>query len=162
MRCTCNDGLLFHHVSGKSLSDGSSNLFAIRRHTDSSLCPVKAIDVYVAISSVLSVNLSTSYLFQPLTSGGKIINSQTANSTLQSRLRYYLGGAQIYDGETLHSFRDGVAIALALSSSRLTDIMEHAYVGWRNAPTASHYLKVAQVLRSGGPSELQSRGISSA
>lgn len=88
-----------------------------------------------------SVDLSTGYLFQPLTSAGKIINKQIANSTLQSRLRYYLRGAHIYDGETLHSFRAGIAITLALSGSQLTDIMEH--IGWRHAPTASHYLKVA-------------------
>ena len=55
-------------------------------------------------------------------------------------------------GETLHSFSAGLAITLALSGSQLADIMEH--VGWRLAPTASHYLKVARVLRPGGPSEL--------
>lgn len=75
---------------------------------------MNAIEVYVAISSVLSVDLSTGYLFRPLTSAGKIINKQIANSTLQSRLREYLRGAQIYDGETLHSFMAGVAITLAL------------------------------------------------
>ena len=57
-------------------------------------------------------------------------------------------------GETLHSFTSGLAITLAL------DIMEH--FGWRLAPTASHYLKVAQVLRPGGPSKLLSRHDSSA
>ena len=31
------------------------------------------------------------------------------------------------------------------------------HVDWRQAPTASHYLKVAQVLRPGGPSDLLSR-----
>ena len=58
-------------------------------------------------------------------------------------------------GETLHSFRAGLAITLALSGSQLADTMEH--VGWRHAPTASHYLKVVQVLRPGGPSDLLSR-----
>jgi len=37
MRFLCNDGLLFNHVWGKSLRDGSYNRFAIRRHTDLSL-----------------------------------------------------------------------------------------------------------------------------
>ena len=87
MRFPCNDGLLFNHIWGKSLRDGSSNLFAIRHHTDLALCPVQAIEVYVAISSVLSVDLSTGYLFRPLTSAGKIINTQIASSTLQSGLR---------------------------------------------------------------------------
>ena len=77
------------------------------------------------------------------------------SATLQSRLRGYLQEADIYNGETLHSFRAGLAFALALSGSQLAGIMEH--VGWRQAPTASHYLKVAQVLRPGGPSDLLSR-----
>ena len=38
--------------------------------------------------------------------------------------------------------------------------MEH--IGWRHAPTASHCLKVAQVLRPRGPSRLLSRKVSSA
>lgn len=58
------------------------------------------------------------------------------------------------------NFRAGAAITLALSGSQLTDIMEH--IGWRHALTESHYLKVAQVHRPGGPSELLSRNISSA
>lgn len=160
MRFPENDGLLFNHVWGKSLRDGSANLFGIRRHSDLSLCPVKAIELYVAISSALSVDLLAGYLFRPLSSTGKIQNKQIANSSLQSRLRCYLQEAKIYSGETLHSFRAGLAITLALSGSQLADIMEH--VGWRRAPTASHYLKVAQVLRPGGPSELLSRHLSSA
>ena len=151
-----NDGLLFNHVWGKSLRHGSANLFGIRRHSDSSLCPVKAIELYIAISSTLPLDLF-GFLFRPLNSLGKIQNKQLASSNLQSRLRSYLQEADIYNGETLHSFRAGLAITLALSGSQLTgaDIMEH--VGWRQAPTASHYLKVAQVLRPGGPSDLLGR-----
>ena len=155
MRFPQNDGLLFNHVWGKSLRDGSANLFGIRRHSDSSLCPVKAIELYIGISSALSLDLLSGFLFRPLNSLGKIQNKQLASSTLQSRLRSYLQEADIYNGATLHSFRAGLAITLALSGSQLADIMEH--VGWRHAPTASHYLKVAQVLRPGGPSDLLSR-----
>ena len=152
MRFPQNDGLLFNHVWGKSLRDGSANLFGIRRHSDSSLCPVKAIELYIAISSALSLDLLSGFLFRPLNSLGKIQNKLLASSTLQSRLRSYLQEADIYNGETLLSFRAGLAITLALSGSQLADIREH--VGWRQAPTASNYLKVAQVLRPGGPSDL--------
>ena len=106
-----NDGLLYNHVWGKSLRDGSANLFGIRRHSDSSLCPVKAIELYIAISSTLSLDLLSGFLFHPLNSLGKIQNKQLANSTLQSqRLRSYLQEANIYNGETLHSFRAGLGI----------------------------------------------------
>ena len=56
MRFPQNDGLLFNHVWGKSLRDGSANLFGIRRHSDSSLCPVKAIELYIGISFALSLD----------------------------------------------------------------------------------------------------------
>ena len=99
MQFSRNDGLLFDHVCGKSLKDGSGNLLGIRRHSDLSLCPVKAIELYIAISSALSLDLSSGYLFRPLSSSGKIQNKQTANSTLQSRLRSYLREAKIYKGK---------------------------------------------------------------
>ena len=46
------------------------------------------------------------------------------------------------------------AITLAVSGSQLADILDH--IGWRHAPTACHYMKVAQVHRPGGPSKLLS------
>ena len=97
----------------------------------------------------------SAFLFRPLNSLGKIQNKQLSNSTLQSQLRSYLQEANIYNGETLHSFRAGLAITLALSGSHLTDIMEQ--VGWCHALTASHYLKVPQLLHPGSPSHLLSR-----
>ena len=59
---------------------------------------------------------------------------------------------EIDNGETLHSFRSGCAITLALSGSPLG--MSH--VGWANSKMALHvyYLKLADVLRAGGPSDL--------
>ena len=71
MRFPEKDGLLFNHVWGKSLRDGSANLFGIRRHSDLSLCLVKAIELYVAISSELSVDLLAGHLFRPLSSTGR-------------------------------------------------------------------------------------------
>ena len=64
------DGLLFNHVWGKSLRDGSANLFRIRS-LDLSLCPIKAIELYIAISSALSLDLLSGFLFRPLNSLGK-------------------------------------------------------------------------------------------
>ena len=64
------------------------------------------------------------YLFRTLSSSGKIQNKQIANSTLQSRLRSYLQEAKTYHGETLHSFRAGLATTLAISGSQLADIMQ--------------------------------------
>lgn len=52
------------------------------------------------------------------------------------------------DEETLHGFRAGCAITLALSGAELSEIMDH--VGWTRRHTALHYLQLAKVLN---PSE---------
>ena len=54
------------------------------------------------------------------------------------------------DGETLHAFRSGCAITLALSGVELTEIMDHA--GWTRRHTATHYLQLAKVLNPSGAS----------
>ena len=82
------------------------------------------------------------------------MNKPLASSTADERLKLYLKEAQIYEGETLHSFRSGSAITLALSGSKLADIMSH--VGWTNKETALYYMKLAEVLRVGSLSHLLS------
>ena len=72
----------------------------------------------------------------------------------EARLKYYLKDAKIDEGETLHGFRSGSAITLALSGSQLADVMSH--VGWSNKGTALYYMKLAEVLREGSPSDLLS------
>lgn len=137
---------------GKTLRDGSPNMFGIRRHSNPAICPVRAIEVYVNVSSAFGVNLSSGFLLRPLSFQGAVINKQISTSAMQDRLLGHLQNAGLYEGETLHSFRAGATLTLALSGSQLADIMSH--VGWRTAATASSYLKLAQVLRPGGPSEL--------
>ena len=54
------------------------------------------------------------------------------------------------DGETLHGFRAGCAITLALSGAELSEIIDH--VGWKRRHTALHYLQLAKVLNQSGAS----------
>ncbi len=154
LRFPRDDGFLFNHVWGKTLHDGSSNLFGIRRHRNPSLCPVKAIETYMAVCAELGLNLSHGFLFRPTTPRGGIPHKQLSSSTMQTHLHLYLKEAFLDAGATLHSFRAGTAITLALSGAQLSDIMSH--IGWRNPSTVSYYLKLAQVWRPGGPSGLLS------
>ena len=100
----------------------------------------------------IGIDLQAGYLFRPTDAQGRVVNAQLSSSTAQSRLRLYLKEAAIDEGETLHSFRSGSAITLALCGSSLADIMGH--VGWASKQTALYYLKVAQVLQLGGPSDI--------
>ena len=115
LRFPQDDGLLFNHVWGKTLRDGASNVFGIRRHLNPELCPVKAIETYVAVASELRISVTNGYLFRPTNPHGHIVNKPLTSSTADERLKLYLKEAQIYEGETLHSFRSGSAITLALS-----------------------------------------------
>ena len=65
LRFPQGDGLLFNHVWGKTLWDGASNVFGIRRHPNPELCPVKAIETYVAVASELRISVTNGYLFRP-------------------------------------------------------------------------------------------------
>ena len=154
MRFPKDDGFLFNHVWGKTLQDGTSNVFGIRRHSNPQLCPVKAIETYVAVASELRITLSDGYLFRPTNHQGHILNKPLTSSSAEARLKYYLKDAKIDEGETLHSFRSGSAITLALSGSQLADVMSR--VGWSNKGTALYYMKLAEVLREGSPSDLLS------
>ena len=46
----------------------------------------------------------------------------------------------------------GSAVTLALSGVRPADVM--GQIGWRTGMTALHYLKLSEVLRVGGPSQV--------
>ena len=149
-----DDGSLFNHVWGKTLRDGACNVFGIRCHSNPQLCPVKAIETYVAVASELRITLSNGYSFRPTNHQGHIINKPLTSSSAEARLKYYLKDAKIDEGEILHSFPLGSATTLALSGSQLADVMSD--VGWSNTGTALYYLKFAEVLREGSPSDLLS------
>ena len=145
-------GFLFNHVLTKSLRDGSSNLFSLKRYgKDPSLCPVTAIEVYIRVSESLGILLNDGYLFRPLSPSGDVASTYFDSSAAQSRLSSYVkllphvfGNRKI----TLHGLRSGCAISLAMSGLNMQSILDH--VGWKTTGTARHYMKLEQVLRTGG------------
>ena len=123
LRFPQDEGLLFNHVWGKTLRDGTSNVFGIRRHPNPELCPVKAIETYVAVASELRVSVTNSYLFRPTNPQAHIVNKPFTSSSAEACLKLYLREARIDEGETPHRFCSGSAITLALSGSQLADII---------------------------------------
>ena len=124
LRFPQDDGLLFNHLWEKLCA---SNVFGIQRHPNPELCPVKAIETYVAVASKLWVSITNSYLFRPTNPQGHIVNKLFTISSAEARLKLYLREARINEGETLHSFCSGSAITLALSGSWLADIGSSSY-----------------------------------
>ena len=72
------------------------------------------------------------------------MNSPLSSYTAEARLKRYLQEMGADDGETLHGFRAGCAVTLALSGAELSEIMHH--VCWTRRHTALYYLKLVNVL----------------
>lgn len=67
------------------------------------------------------------------------------------QLSLFLAGCRgeemgVDDGETLHGFRSGCTITLALSGIELSEIMDR--VGWNRRHAALHYLQLEKVLKA--------------
>lgn len=67
LRFTNDDGLLFNHTWGKTLRGDRSNLFGIRRFENVKICPVAAIERYMATSRATQDDLTDGFLFRPTT-----------------------------------------------------------------------------------------------
>ena len=123
------------------------------------ICPIKGIEDYIAVTRRLKIDLTTGYLFRPTNPEGGIVDSPFGSSTAEARLKVYLNEMGADDGETLHGFRAGCAITLALTGADIAEIMDH--VGWTRRHTAHYYLQLAKVLNpSGASARLASNEIS--
>ena len=150
LRFPNDDGFLFNHVWGKTLRDGDSNVFGIKRNPQTRICPVQGIEYYMTVAQYLRIDLTRGYLFRPTTPEGGILDAPFSSSAAEARLKGYLQEMESDNGETLHGFRAGCAITLALSGAELSEIMDH--VGWTRRHTALHYLQLAKVLNPAGAS----------
>ena len=150
LRFPNNDGLLFNHVWKKLFEMAISNIFCIKRNPQTSVCPVRGIEQYIAIAEQLKINLKSGYLFRPTNQQGAIVNAAFTSSAAEARLRTYLKEMGSDDGETLRGFRSGCAITLALSGVELSEVMDH--VGGTQRHTALYYLQLAKVLNPAGAS----------
>ena len=145
LRFPNDDGLLFNHTFGKTLRGGKSNLFGVKRCQNSVVCAVQGIEKYISMARSLEIDLTDGYLFRTTSKTGTVVNAPVSSEAMGRRLKTYLEELGISEGETAHSFRSGCAISLALTGSRLADIMDH--VGWEKEHTAGYYMQLAKVLR---------------
>lgn len=116
------------------------------------ICPVAGIEQYFQICSLLGIRLTPGCLLRSVSKTGKVASSSLQPAAAQARLDTYVGKLHgLLSGTrlTLHGFRSGSAVSMALADVGLHDIMDH--VGWRTSKTALHYIKLRQVLNPAGP-----------
>ena len=130
LRFPNDDGFLFNHVWGKTFRNGDDNVFGIKRTRQTRISPVTGIPVehYMAVAQQLRIDLTRGYLFRPTAPQEGILDAPFSSTAAEARLKGYLREMGSDDGETLHGFRAGCAITLALSGAELSEIMGH--VGW--------------------------------
>lgn len=151
LRFPDNSGFLFNHVWTKSLRSGDSNVFAFKRGSNKFVCPVRGLEVYLRVSSLLHINLAPGFLFRSITKANTISSCGLEPTAAQARLKFYY--SQLSDrmsgkNLTLHGFRSGAAVSLALEGVSLHGIMDH--IGWKSSKTALHYIKLRQVINPAG------------
>ena len=143
LRFPNDKGLIFNHVFGKTLRSGDSKVFAVARHPNQFLCPVKALDDYMTICQAIRISVSTSPLFRA-TCGQSVLIDAFSTDAAEARLKTYLTAAGLTN-KTLYSFRCGGAITMALTGSTLDDIVDH--VDWRSHNMAKYYLQLHKSLQ---------------
>ena len=72
LRFPNDDGFLFNHVWGKTLRDGDSNVFGIRRNSQEMICPIRGIELYMDTARQFGIDLTSGYLFRPTTPNGGV------------------------------------------------------------------------------------------
>ena len=82
----------------------------------------------MAVAQQLRIDLTRGYLFHPTTPQGGILDAPFTSTAAEARLKGYLKEMGSDDGETIHGFRAGCAITLALSGAELSEIMDHVGV----------------------------------
>ncbi|XP_066288161.1 uncharacterized protein [Branchiostoma lanceolatum] len=143
--------VLLNHTFGKTLRGGESKLVGVKSCNDKLLCPVEGLNRYWTGCGEMGVNLSGGYLFRT-TVGDCVSPNPFSAAAAGARLKTYLRQLDEDAGETIHSFRAGAAITLAMSGVELEGVMAH--VGWKGRATASHYMQLGKVLRHNSPASV--------
>ena len=147
-----NSGLLFNQVWTKTLRAGNSNVFALKRGSNPLICPVSGLEMYFRVCKAIKIKVSSGFLFRSVSKQDNITCKVLEPSAAQARLDLYvehLKGSLTSARFTLHRFRSGAAISMALADISLDQIMDH--VGWKSIKTALHYIKLKQVVNTAGP-----------
>lgn len=134
-------GLIIRHTWGKTQRCDKPNVFTLFKCPDTMLCPVLGLSKYMEIASSLKIDLTTGYLFRPVTSEGLVMDSALSYESIYDRLKHYLNKLGINDGETPHSLRAGCAITMRsiATSSDLEPIKSH--IGWASNSSAELYTR---------------------
>ncbi|XP_078665289.1 LOW QUALITY PROTEIN: uncharacterized protein LOC144907792 [Branchiostoma floridae x Branchiostoma belcheri] len=144
------DFVLVNQTFGKTVRGEQARLLGVKACSDKRGCQVEGLVRYWTSVS-MEVDLREGYLFRS-TVGHCISPNPFSAAAAGARLKAYLQQLGLDEGETVHSFRAGAAITLAMSGVELEGIMSHG--GWRGSTTALHYLQLGRILGHNSPASI--------
>jgi integrase len=133
------EGYLLCFTGGKTTAQREARRFVLVPIPEKDVCPVLWITYYISACDSLGIILTPGYFFRSLERTTAISDRPFAGSAVNNRLRKYLKGAGIDDGETPHSFRVGLSNTLTRLGCSSDQISR--YVGWRSPAMARHYTR---------------------
>ena len=85
VRFSNDDSFFYLIIFG--LRDGDQNVFGIRRNSQSAICPIRGIELYMDVARQIGINLTTSYLFRPTTTDNGERDAPLSSATAKARLK---------------------------------------------------------------------------
>ena len=140
-----DEGFLFKHTFAKTLRGKNSNTFMVKKCSNTTVCPVSNLRLYVQLCDLMAVNLRDGHLFRT-TNKGTVSTSPFIGSAVANRLVQHLKTLGIHNGKSMHSFRSGYSITLSLSLLGVTSEEVARHVGWRSLDTAEYYTQTKKVM----------------
>ena len=116
------EGLFLNHCFGKTLRGKDANSFMVKRCLLPIIYPVANLRLYVSLCDFMSVDVRDGFLFRSM---GAVSNKPSVGSAAAGRLTPHLKALNIYDGETVHSFRNGCPITMSLIGVPMEDVARH-------------------------------------
>ena len=146
MRIPNKGGLVFNFTWGKTLRGGKSHMFGVECVCgfleEKGFCASCCVDSYVTEAEALGWDFDKGYLFSDANKGVRI-HGPVKPPSLTRLLKKYLTQFEIFDKETMQSFRSGGAICRILEGESLEEVMYRAY--WKSPKTALYYTNFESV-----------------
>ena len=115
----------------------------VKKCSNTTVCPVSNLRLYVQLCDLMTVNIRDGHLFRT-TNKSTVSTSPFIGSAAANRLVQHLKTLDIHNGESMHSFRRGCSITLSLLGVTSEEVARH--VGWRSFDTAEYYTQTKEVM----------------
>ena len=114
----------------------------VKKCSNTTVCPVSNLRLYVQLCDLMTVNLRDSHLFRT-TNKSTVSTTPFNGSAVANRLVQHLKTLDIHNSESMHSFRSRCSITLSLFGVTSEQVARH--VGWRSLDTVEYYTQTKKV-----------------